>query len=153
MIYQLFDNDSKNWVDAAGVTYAIDSKIRTHYMRAGSLGAEVHQATGRMNPHTVEMRIGDDDACVWTATVETAKGIRQTRATSTSVLTMTFGLNNSLIRQRVPSSGSTPAEFVRLTFQNNQKDVYTKLLATRFYFKSQPGAFFETDVDDDNVVA
>jgi hypothetical protein len=151
MVYRLFNDSSKNWVDAAGTTYAIDTKLRTHYIRGGPLGAEVLGATGRIAPHSVEMRIGDDDACNWTATVETAKGIKQTLATSSSALAMEFGLNNSLIRQRVPSSGSTPGEFVRLTFQNNEADVYTKLLATRFYFKSQPGNFVETDVD--NVVA
>jgi hypothetical protein len=148
MIYRLFNDNSKNWVDAAGVEYAIDSKIRTHYIRAGGLGSEVMQATGRMAPHTVELRIGDDDACTWIATVETAKGIKQTRATSSSELSMEFGLNNSLIRQRVPSASSTPGEYVRLTFQNNQADVYTKILAARFYFKTQPGNFLETDVDN-----
>ena len=148
MIYQLFDNSSKNWVDAAGVEYAIDTKIRTHYIRAGVLGNEVYQATGRMNPNTLEIRIDDDDACVWTATVEMAKGISQTKATSSQSLALAFGLNDSLRRQSIPSSGSTPAEYVRLTFQNAQADVYTKLLASRFYYKTQPAVFTNTDVDN-----
>ncbi len=148
MIYQLFNDSSKNWVDAAGVEYPIDTLLRTHYLRAGSLGAEVYEATGRMSPHTVEMRIGNDDACIWTATVETAKGISQTLATSSSTLSLRFGLNNSLIRKRVPSKETIPGEYVRLTFRNAQADVYTKLLAARFYYKVQSGNFVETDVDD-----
>jgi hypothetical protein len=148
MIYRLFNNASKNWVDAAGVTYAIDTKLRTHYMRVGNLGGEVELSTGRIAPHTVEMRIGSDDACIWTATVETALGISQTLALSSSALTMQFGTNNSLIRQRVPNSETTPGEYVRLTWQNAEKDVYTKLLASRFFYHVQPALAVETDVDN-----
>jgi hypothetical protein len=148
MVYRLFNNASKNWVDAAGVTYAIDTKVRTHYMRAGTLGSEVLQATGRMAPHTMEVRIGADDACTWTSTIETARGITQTLATDSSILEMEYGLNDSLIRQRIPSSSSTPGEYVRLTFQNAEKDVYTKILAARFFFKVQPALFDVIDVDN-----
>jgi hypothetical protein len=148
MIYQLFDDDSKNWVDAAGDTYAIDTKLQTHYMRVGYLGAEVEIATGRVSPHTLEMRIGNDDACIWTATVETADGISQSLALSSSTLTMEFGTNNSLIRQRVPNSETIPAEYVRLTWQNAEKDVYTKLLASRFSYHVQSALAIVTDVDN-----
>ena len=148
MIYRLFNDDSKNWVDADGTEYAIDTRIRTHYMRQGLLGAEVYQSTGRMNPHTVEIRVGDDDACIWTATVEMAKGITQTKATSSQDISLQLGLNDSLRRQRIPSAGSTPGEYARLTFQNAEADVYTKILAARFYFKSQAAVFTDTDVDN-----
>ena len=148
MIYRLFNDASKNWVDAAGVTYAIDTKLQTHYMRVGNLGGEVELATGRIAPHTVEMRVGSDDACIWTATVETALGPTQTLALSSSVLSLQFGTNNSLIRQRVPNSETTPGEYVRLTWQNAEKDVYTKLLASRFYYHVQPAMAVETDVDN-----
>ena len=148
MLYRLFNDSSKNWVDAAGVEYPIDTKIRTHYLRAGGLGAEVFGATGRMNPHTIEMRIGNDDACTWTATVELAKGITQTLATSSSEVLLQFGLNDGLRRMRVPSAGSTPEEYVRLTFQNAQADVYTKILAARFSYKTQPANFIDGDIDN-----
>ncbi len=151
MIYRLFNDASKNWVDAAGVEYAIDTRIRTHYIRAGILGMEVEGASGRIAPHAIELRIDDDDACNWTAIIETAKGITQTKATSSSSVNLEFGLNNSTIRQRVPSAGSTPGEYVRLTFQNNEADVYTKLLGARFFFKVQSSQFVDTNVD--NVVA
>jgi hypothetical protein len=148
MLYHLFDTSSKNWVDADGTTYAIDMKVQTPYMRVGYLGAEVEQASGRINPHTLELRVGADDACIWTATVETARGITQTLATDSSTLSMEFGTNNSLIRQRVPSASSTPAEYVRLTLQNAELDVYTKLLAARFFYKVQPALFEEIPVDN-----
>ncbi len=148
MLYHLFDSSSKNWVDAAGTEYAIDTKVQTPYMRVGYLGAEVEQASGRINPHTLELRVGADDACIWTATVETARGIAQTLATDSSILSMQFGTNNSLIRQRVPSKGSTPAEYVRLTLQNAELDVYTKLLAARFFYHVQPAMFDALSVDN-----
>jgi hypothetical protein len=148
MLYHLFDTSSKNWVDADGTEYPIDMRIQTPYMRVGYLGAEVEQASGRINPHTLELRIGNDDACIWTCTVETARGIKQTLATDSSILELEFGTNNSLIRQRVPSKGSTPAEYVRLTLQNAEADVYTKLLAARFFYHVQPALFDELSVDN-----
>ncbi len=148
MVYRLFDDSSKNWVDAAGVTYAIDTQFRTPYLRVGYLGADIEMATGKIKPHQVELRVGSDDACIWTATVELARGTDQTLALSSSSLSMEFGTNNSLIRQKVPSAGSTGAEYVRLTFQNNQKDVYTKALAVRFYYHVAPGNFDVLTVDN-----
>jgi hypothetical protein len=148
MLYHLFNSSSKNWVDADGTEYAIDTKIRTPYLRVGYLGAEVEQASGRINPHTLEVRVGADDACIWTGTVETARGITQTLATDSSSLSLQFGTNNSLIRQRVPSQGSTPAEYVRLTLQNAESDVYCKLMALRFFYHTQPAQFDELAVDN-----
>jgi len=151
MIYRLFDPSSKNWVDAAGVTYAIDTQIETPYMRAGMLGAEVELATGRVNPHSVELRTGSDDACVWTCTISTAKGLDQVLASDSSTISMQFGANNSLIRQRIPSSTSTPDEYVKLKFANAEKDVYTKISAARLYYHVSPGKFDVLDVN--NVVS
>ena len=151
MIYRLFDPSSKNWVDAAGTTYAIDTQIQTPYIRGGMLGAEIEQATGRVNPHTVELRTSTDDACIWTCTIDTADGIDQALARDSSTISMQFGANNSLIRQRVPSSSSTPAEYVRLKFVNAEKDVYTKISAARIYYHVGPGQFEVLDVD--NVVS
>jgi hypothetical protein len=148
MLYHIFDSSSKNWVDAAGTEYAVDTKIRTPYLRVGYLGSEIEQASGRINPHTLEVRVGADDACIWTGTVETARGITQTLATDSSELSLQFGTNNSLIRQRVPSQGSTPAEYVRLTLQNAEADVYCKLMAMRFFYHTQPAQFDELAVDN-----
>jgi len=151
MVYRLFDESSKNWVDAAGTTYAVDTKIQTAYIRPGQLGIEVEQASGRVNPKSLEVRVGSDDACVWTGTVETAKGIDQTLATSSSVLTMQFGANNSMIRQSIPSGDITPEEYVRITLQNAEKDVFCKVLAVNLLFRVGPGQHEVLDVD--NVVS
>jgi hypothetical protein len=148
MIYQLFNSASKNWVDADGTTYAIDTKVQIPYLRAGQLGAEVEMATGRVAPHSLELRIGSDDACIWTATVETAEGTTQTLALDSATLSMEFGLNNALIRQRIPNADITPGEYVRLTFQNAEKDVYTRIAAIRFFYHVQPAMFPVTDVDN-----
>ncbi len=148
MIYQLFDDSSKNWVDSAGVEYAIDSKIQTPYFRPGIMGKEIELVSGRVTPRKVELRTGTDDACIWTCTVETANGIDQELARSSTDIAMQFGANNSLIRQSVPSQSTTAAEYIRLTFQNAEADVFTKIQAVRFYFHVSPGVFDVTDVDD-----
>ena len=44
MIYRLFNNSSKNWVDADGSEYPIDTKIQTPYFRPGVLGLEADLA-------------------------------------------------------------------------------------------------------------
>lgn len=148
MIYRLFDPSSKNWVDSSGTTYAIDTTIETPYMRLGAMGAEVEQATGRVKPHSLEMRAGDDDAAIWTATISTAKGPTQTLATDTASLSMSFGANNALIRQRVPSGDVVADEYIKLKFQHATKDVYTKILAARLYFHVQPAQYDVIDVDN-----
>jgi hypothetical protein len=138
-------------VDADGTTYAIDTTIETPYMRLGAMGAEVEQATGRIKAHSLEMRTGSDDASIWTATISVAKGATQTLATDTAVLSMAFGANNALIRQRIPSGDCVPDEWLKLTFQHATKDAYTKLIAARLYFHVQPAQYDVIDVD--NVVS
>jgi len=148
MVYEMFDEASKNWVDVNGTEYPITTIVQVPYLREGMAGVEVEQATGRMNPHTLEVRVSNDDACTWTATIETARGATQTLATSSTSLSLQFGANNSLIRQRVPSSGTTAEEFVRITLTNAEADVYTKLVGLRFYYHVQPALFDVLDVDD-----
>jgi hypothetical protein len=151
MIYRLFNNASKNWVDANGVEYAIDTKIQTPYFRPGVLGLEVEGATGRVNPRKMELRIATEDACTWECTVETADGFDQALARSSSTILMEAGANNSLIRQSVPSDETTPAEYVRLTLQNAEADVFSRFSALRIYYHVNPAVFDVTDVD--NVVS
>ena len=148
MIYRLFNNSSKNWVDADGTEYPIDTKIQTPYFRPGLLGLEAEIATGRTNPRFIEMRLGTDDACIWTCTVDTADGPNQELARSSSSLAMEFGANNALIRQSVPSGGKTPAEYVRLTLQNAEADVFAKIQAIRIYYHVNPALFDVLDVDN-----
>ena len=148
MVYTIFNPNSKNWVDASGTTYAVTTKFQTPYMRLGALGTETEGVTGRVAPHLMEVRTSGD-ASTWTVTVETADGTDQTLARGSSTLTMTFGSNNSLIRQAIPYSGTfNPAEYVRLTFENTQKDVFSQILAVRLYFHTTPAQFEVITVDD-----
>jgi hypothetical protein len=64
---------------------------------------------------------------------------------------MEAGLNNSLIRQSVPSDETTPAEYIRLTLQNAEADVFSRFSALRIYYHVSPALFDVTDVD--NVVS
>jgi hypothetical protein len=64
---------------------------------------------------------------------------------------MQFGANNSLIRQSLPSQETTGAEFVRLTLQNAESDVFSKIHGLRLSYHVSPGVFDVLDVD--NVVS
>ncbi|KKK70945.1 hypothetical protein LCGC14_2918900, partial [marine sediment metagenome] len=66
-------------------------------------------------------------------------------------LSMAFGANNALIRQRIPSGDITPDEFLKLKFSHAVKDVYTKILSARLYFHVNPAQYDVIDVD--NVVS
>jgi len=147
MVYQLFDGASKNWVDANGTEHAIKTKFQTPYLREGELGLETQLATGRVDPKKMELR-ADGDAATWNIKIETADGVDQTLARSSSDIEMQFGLNNSLIRQGIPSCDITSAEYFRLTFENNELNVASKILGARLFFGVQEGQFEVIDVDN-----
>jgi hypothetical protein len=80
--------------------------------------------------------------------VETADGPNQELARSSSTLAIEFGANNSLIRQSTPSQDLTAAEYVRLTLQNAEADVFSKIQALRIYYHVSPSMFDVLDVDN-----
>lgn len=146
MVYELFCKDSTNWVDSGGTSFPIVTKFRTPYMREGDLGAETEGATGRVEPRFVEVR-HEDDATTWNIKLETADGSSQPVARSTVDMNLQFGVNNSLIRQAVPGEEMIAAEYFRITLENSEAGVSSKILATRVVFHVQEGQFEVIDVD------
>lgn len=144
MLYELFDEDSKNWVRVDGQEVAIETTFQTKYIRLGSTD-EVQNSqgyTGRVLPRFVELRWDGDLPAVWTVTVDTADGDEQPTPTDTETLTFTFTSTvgkSSLLRLPVPMT--QPAEFVRLTVSNSQEDVGGSVTGLRMYYRILPGAF------------
>lgn len=140
MLYELFAEDSHSWVDVNGTKYAIDSKLRTHYIRIGDEARPETEGglSGRTHPRHVEVRVVGD-ACNWTVTCDTASGPRQPTATSTWSATFDYAANDTL--KRFPTRNLQPGEFVRFTAQNNELDIDSILLAIRTYVHVRPGQF------------
>lgn len=145
MVYELFDDDSKNWVRVDGGTEAISTTFTTKFIRLGST-EEVQNSqgyTGRVLPRFVEMRWTGDVPCTWTVTVDTAAGDDpSTTPTATEVLqfdfTSTLGKDSLL---RIPVPMMQPGEMVRLSVANSDADVAGTLTGVRVYYRIFPGAF------------
>lgn len=137
MLYKLFDSSSKNWATATS-TAAITTTLTTKWFRVGHLGAEVDNATGRVQPRLIEIRRSGDNA-TWTVLVETANGDSQTTATDSETVSFVFGTNDSLLRMPVPAM--QPGEYMRLTLTNSQSNVSSTISGIRVYFNVTPGQF------------
>lgn len=138
MIYEIFDSDSKNWVDASGTTYAMDTNFTTPYMRLGELGAEIEGSTEQIDPQFIEVR-ATGDAATWNLTINMAEGIDQTTPSDTKTINMEFAAGETL--KRYPVHIGTPLTkdlYVQIAAQNNEEDVFSRLLAIRLYFHVDP---------------
>lgn len=144
MLYELFDEDSKNWVRVDGQAVAIETTFQTKYIRLGNTD-EAQNAqgyTGRALPRFVELRWDGDLPATWTVTVDTADGDDQTTPTDTASLTFNFTSTvgkSSLLRLPVPMT--QPGEYVRLTVANSQLGVAGVITGLRLYYRVFPGAF------------
>lgn len=140
MLYELFDEDSDDWVDANGVTYALNMKIKTPYIRmTGIEGAQSATGlTGRVQPRFIELRV-QGDPTTYTVTIDTAKGIEQTTPTDTQTISFVFLANESI--KRIPTRELTAWEYIRITVENNDTGVDSILLGIRIYAEVRPGQF------------
>jgi hypothetical protein len=132
MVYELFNENSKNWVGPTGTTYPIVTTFQTPYIRAGEAGKEGEGVTGRVSPRFIELRV-DGDPCTWDVTIETADGPEQATARDTYTGSLVFGANNSLVRYPI-TQDLTPGTYFRLTLTNSQADVFSQVLAARVFF-------------------
>jgi hypothetical protein len=150
MVYELFYPGIKNWVDASGTEYPIDTRFRSPYLRPGDIQGIVEStgASGRIHPRHVELRQADIDASTWTVTLDAAEGPDQPVARSTSNLSMQFGVNNSMIRQPVPQNDFIPSTYFRIQVRNNEQDVAGTITAARVYFNVQESQYEILEVDD-----
>ena len=138
MVYEMFSKDQKNWTLVDGSTEAIRTRFQTKYMRLAE-GDKGEDYEGRAQPRLFEMRYQGDVPITWTVTIDTANGNSQPIPTDSVSFNMTFNTSESLLR--MPIKVAQPCEYVRITVENNQKNVTGVINGIRIYFRAQPGQF------------
>jgi len=154
MLYEFFNDDSKNWVNEDGTAKAITSFIQTNWLRLANLvgggedpviqGARV--ASGRTRVVWVELRISGpavSTGSTWTFTVESAMGADEGSATLSTGAhkqdkTITFPIGESMVRIAVQDF--SPWDWVRFTVSNAELDKAVTLRAIRVGFDTHPMA-------------
>lgn len=148
MIYELFADGQKNWVDANGSASAIDFQLQTDWIRLGNGGdnnnPNISRYTGRVQPRLIEVA-WDGDAADWTVTIETASGPNQDSGVDSQIVTFSFRADESELRYPIPQIQA--GEYVRLTFRNNQLNVGGTITNARLYYRIQPGQFVKVSGD------
>lgn len=148
MIYELFADGQKNFLDANGSISAIDFQLQTDWMRLGNGGDNANpnraRYTGRVQPRLIEVA-WDGDAADITVTVETANGPSQDSGVDSEIITFSFRADESELRYPIPSIQA--GEYVRLTFRNNQASVAGSITSARLYYRIQPGQFTKVSGD------
>lgn len=142
MIFELFDDDAKNWTLADGTTQAIKTKFTTPFLRLGELGKTEgsgnESGTGRVSPRFVELRLKDNTNINWTITIESADGSAQSQTVRDSqTMTMSFSSTESLVRQSLKQNFH-PGEYFRVTVETNEKDTFAIIAGLRIYFHVHP---------------
>lgn len=139
MLYEFFTEASDNFTNASGTSSAVTFQVRTGWIRAGALGAELEGATGRCVPEYVELRAREEDseAHNWTVLVETADGsaLSQT-ARDSQTLTFAFPAGQSI--QRYRPQNLTGGEYLRFTVTNSETDKHVIFQGLRVYLKVMP---------------
>ena len=148
MIYELFADGQKNYLNASGSISAIDFQLQTDWMRLGNGGDNSNpnkpRYTGRVQPRLIEIS-WDGDEADWTVTVETASGPSQDSGVDSQVITFEFRSDESELRYPIPQIQA--GEYVRLTFRNNQANVAGTITNARLYYRIQPGQFVKVSGD------
>jgi len=144
MIYELFNSDSKNWINAGGSTSAITFEATTDWIRlavASNVRDPERSAgaySGRIQPRFIELRYSGD-ASTWTVKVDTGNGPSQTTPTGTTTVSLAFASGETALRYPVPPIQA--GEYVKLTIKNEQLNVAGTITGLRLYYNVQPGTF------------
>lgn len=137
MVYELFAEGSKNWVNASGNSYPIRTRFQTPYLRLGEQGLETEGATSRVRPRFIEVRLEKPTSMVWDVIVDSADGSSQEIARDSQTLSMSFGTNNSLIRQPLKNN-FVAGEYIRVTLDNNEANTSCRVTGVRIYYHVYP---------------
>lgn len=142
MIYDLFNPTADNWVNASGAATAVRLRIRTPWVRAGSLGAEFEGVTGRVLPTFIELRAREEDAeaHTWTMLVETADG-SATDGTVRDSQTLSYVFPAGQCIQRYRTQNLTAGEYFRLTVTHEQLDKHVIFQGIRVYLDVKPSQY------------
>jgi hypothetical protein len=138
MVYELFQSGSKNWVIADGTTSAITMEMETKFIRLASSEQVEEEYEGRATPRFIELR-HNGDAATYVVTITTANGPSQATGTDTSVVTIPFKSDETLLRY--PILSMQPGEYVKVNVKNSEADIACTLQAIRLIFIPEPGQF------------
>ena len=149
MVYELFAEDSYDWVDATGKKYPIEMKYSTIYLRAGSTPipiSEVRQepltVTGRVNMRLVEARGYELNGKAFNidCILSMANGPddNNTKIRETKTITMNFPQNSSLQRYSLDMHSD---EFVKVMISNKESGITPIIYGVRIYFMPRPGQY------------
>jgi hypothetical protein len=150
MVFELFSDNSLNWVDAAGQTRAITMEIQTAFTRLGGKGgspydAQYEAATGRVSPRFIELRAKENTgaAHTWTVTVETSDSASE-NATIRATTDIIFAFPAGVSLLRLSMQDLIPGEYVRLTVKNEEKNKDLNLMGLRIDYHLRPGQYAVT---------
>ena len=106
-------------------------------MRLGEQGKETEGASETVMPQEIEVR-SSGDAATWNVTINMAEGINQTTPTTTVTIPLVFAAGETLKRYPIPQGTIHQEIYFQLAVQNNQKDVFSRILGLRVYFHVHP---------------
>ncbi len=145
MLFELFDDDAKDWILPNGNAQAIVTTFSTVSMRLGEAGRQIAGWAGRVQPRFIEIQT-EGDSTIWTVLVEMFKGPDSTTAMDSATYTFEVGPKRSL--QRLPAKALHPSEYIKVTVTNNDSTVASVIEAIRVYFFTKPGQFMVDTAED-----
>lgn len=151
MVFEFMNPETLNWVNETGQTRPIEMQLQTPYMRLGDVGGggpydqQYQAATGRITPRFVELRAREASgkAHNWTILVETSDSSAE-GATPRDSKTMNFQFPAGVSLLRLSLADITPAEYIRLTITNADRDVDVAITGLRMEYNIRPGQFAVT---------
>lgn len=147
MLYELFDENEPNNVNAAGAETAVATRFQSKYIRAGDRASQVGApqyldvVTGRVEPRWIELRRSGSGTSCWKVCIETAEG-SATDGTVIDSREILVEFRTTDVLRRVSIDGQMIAgEYVRVTVSNDQLNVSETIFATRLYYYLREGQF------------
>jgi pyruvate kinase len=101
--------------------------------------------SGRVSPRWIEFRAKEENglAHTWTITVDTADSAAE-NVTPRDTADITFAFPAGVSLLRLSLADLTPAEYMRLTIKNEEKDVDVSIMGVKVEFNVRPGQFAVT---------
>jgi hypothetical protein len=149
MVFEIFAANSLNWLDESGSSRPITMELQTPYIRLGDAGVnhntDATNVSGRVSPRWIEFRAKEENglAHTWTITVDTADSAAE-NVTPRDTADITFAFPAGVSLLRLSLADLTPAEYMRLTIKNEEKDVDVSIMGVKVEFNVRPGQFAVT---------
>lgn len=147
MVFELFADDSLNWLNETGQSRAIELNVQTPFIRAGATpeAKELMGASGRVVPRLVEFRVKEANGAAheWNVRVETSDSAAE-NATVRDTQDITFSFPAGVSLLRLPTQDLTPGEYMRLTLTNSEKDKDLQIMGVKVYYMVRPSQYTVT---------